>query len=103
MSIPSVSDVPSDEVPGEGPVESPVVETIAEAVTRAVCMVDELDGLPELIEEIELAGRPRGSIKFETELAARVRELIELLRVQAGAIAGLADRLERIAVKKRRA
>ena len=103
VSFPSVSDVPSDEVPGEGSVESPVVETIAEAVTRAVCMVDELDGLPELIEEIELAGRPRGSIKFETELAARVRELIELLRVQAGAIAGLADRLERIAVKKRRA
>jgi hypothetical protein len=93
--IPSASDVPSDEVPGEGSIESSVVGTVAEAVTRAVCMVDELDGLPQLIEEIELAGRPRGTIGFESELAARVRELIELLRVQAGAIAELADRLER--------
>ncbi len=32
--------------------------TIVESVTRAVCIVDELAGLPELVDEIEVAGVP---------------------------------------------
>lgn len=69
------------------------VETIVDTVTRAVCLVDELAPLPELVEEIEVAG----AAAELAELAAGIRELIEHLRAQAVAMATLADRLERIA------
>ena len=69
------------------------IATIVDSVTRAVCLVDELATLPELVEEIEVAGVSAGP----AELAAGIRELIEHLRVQAAAIASLADRLEKIA------
>jgi hypothetical protein len=67
--------------------------TIVDSLTRAVCLVDELATLPELVDEIEVAGVSEG----EAVLAAGIRELIEHLRVQDVAIATLADRLERIA------
>jgi hypothetical protein len=74
-------------------VEEMQTATIVDSVTRAVCLVDELAKLPELVDEIEVAGVPAG----EAALADGIRELIEHLRVQAAAIATLADRLERIA------
>ena len=67
--------------------------TIVDSLTRAVCLIDELASLPDLVDEIEVAGVAAGP----AELAAGIRELIEHLRVQAAAIATLADRLERIA------
>lgn len=67
--------------------------TVVDSVTRAVCLVEELAILPELVDEIEVAGVPTG----EAALVDGIRELIEHLRVQAAAIVTLADRLERIA------
>src|SRR6478609_3191944 len=72
------------------PTEEVRAATVVDSVTRAVCLVDELATLPELVEEIEVAGVSAGP----AELAAGIRELIEHLRVQAAAIASLADRLE---------
>jgi hypothetical protein len=57
-----------------------------------VCIVEERASLPQLVDEIEVAGVPAG----ETQLVRRVCELIEHLRYQADAIVSLADRLERI-------
>jgi hypothetical protein len=57
-----------------------------------VCIVDELASLPQLVDEIEVAGVPDD----EAELMCGVRELIEHLRCQAEAIVSLADRIERI-------
>lgn len=68
--------------------------TIVDSVTRAVCLVDELATLPELVDEIEVVA---GVSAGQAGLAAGIRELIEHLRVQAASIASLADRLERIA------
>ncbi len=70
--------------------------TVADSVTRAVCIVDELAGLPELVDEIEVAGLPAGA----DELVRGVRELIDHLRHQADAIVSLVDRLERIIVHR---
>lgn len=67
--------------------------TIVDSVTRAVCLVDELATLPQLVDEIEDAGVSAG----EAGLADGIRELIEHLRFQAEAIMSLADRLECIA------
>ena len=62
-------------------------------------MVDELD-LTGLIDEIERAG-PRHEIgRTESGEAEAVRELVDLLRMQAGVITDLADRLERIAIQR---
>lgn len=45
-------------------------------VTRAVCIVEERASLPQLVDEIEVAGVPAG----ETQLVRGVCELIEHLR-----------------------
>jgi hypothetical protein len=66
--------------------------TIVESVTRAVCLVDELATLPQLVDAIEVAGVSAG----EAGLADGIRELIERLRFQAEAIMSLAHRLERV-------
>jgi len=65
---------------------------IVDSVTRAVCLVDELATLPELVDEIEDLGLTAN----EAGLAAPIRDLIDHLRAQAVAIASVADRLERI-------
>ena len=67
--------------------------TIVDSVTRAVCLVNELATLPQLVDAIEVAGVSVG----EAGLADGIRELIEHLRFQAEAIKSLADRLERVA------
>jgi len=67
--------------------------SIADSVTRAVCLVDELDVLPQLVDEIEVVG----ITAVETGIADGIRELIEHLRVQAATMVLLVDRLERIA------
>ena len=93
-------EMPSDHPKEAGATSSPEsttaeevqAATIIDSVSRAVCLFDELATLPELVEEIELAGLSAGP----AELAAGIRELIEHLRVQAAAIVTLADRLERI-------
>jgi len=74
-------------------VEEVHVATIVDSVTQAVCLVDELSTLPQLVYEIEVAGVSAG----EAGLADGIRELIEHLRLQAEAIVPMADRLERIA------
>lgn len=68
------------------------VATVVDSVTRAVCIVDELATLPQLIDEIEIAG----SAAKETGLADGICELIEHLRVQAATMVELVDRLERL-------
>jgi len=70
---------------------------LGDAVTRAVCIVDELAILPELVEEIEAAGQSTRSITSRISVKEGVRELIEHLRVQAELIADVVLRLERIA------
>jgi hypothetical protein len=86
----------ADSSPESTTAEEVMAATIIGAVTRALCLVDELAMLPELVEEIEVAGVSAGP----AELAAGIRELIEHLRVQAAAIVTLADRLERIAPRE---
>ena len=83
----------ADSSPESTTAEEVQAATIVDSVTRAVCLVNELATLPELVDQIEVAGVAAGP----AELAAGIRELIEHLRVQAAAIASLADRLERIA------
>lgn len=73
--------------------EDELAPTIADSVTRAVCLVDELEVLPQLVDQIEVVGVCAG----ETGIAAGIRELIEHLRSQAAAMVSLVDRLERIA------
>lgn len=97
VRIAAVPDLPEGERdgPGEKGPDAPVRSTITDAVTRAVAMVDELD-LTGLIDEIERAGTHHEIGGTESGGAEGVRELIDLLRMQAGAITDLADRLERI-------
>ena len=85
-----------DSVPERTTVEEVQAATIVDSVTRAVCLVDELATLRELVDEIEDAGVSAE----EAGLVAGIRELIRHLRVQAVAIATLADRLERIAAPR---
>ena len=72
------------------------VATIVDSVTRAVCLVDELAALSQLVDEIEIAG---ASVR-DTGFADDIREMIEHLRVQAATIVTLADRLERITLSR---
>jgi len=60
--------MPTEEHEAEIVPQQPISEvdpapTIADSVTRAVCPVDELDALPQLVDEIEVVGvcalRPR--------------------------------------------
>ena len=85
-----------DSAPERTSVEEVQAATIVDSVTRAVCLVDELATLRELVDEIEDAGVSAE----EAGLVAGIRELIRHLRVQAVAIATLADRLERIAAPR---
>lgn len=98
VRIAAVPDLPEGEHdgPGEGGL-SAVRWTITDVVTRAVAMVDELD-LAGLIDEIERAAAQDEMVGTGSCTAEGVRELINLLRKQAGAITDLADRLERFAV-----
>lgn len=99
VRIAAVPDLPEGERDGpeEDGHDSPVRSTITHAVNRAVAMVDELD-LPSLIDEIERAGAQHEMGGPDSGGAECVRELINLLRMQAGVINDLADRLERFAV-----
>jgi hypothetical protein len=91
VHTPDRSSGSESQTPGDTPVGPLSPSSIVDSVTRALCLVDELAGLPELVDEIEIAGVPAG----EAELVRGVRELIEHLRHQADAIVSLADRLER--------
>jgi len=64
--------------------------TIVDSVTRAVCLVDELATLPQLVDDIEVAGATAGA-----EVVDVIRELFEH-RVQAATMVELVDRLERL-------
>ncbi|WP_420120917.1 helix-turn-helix domain-containing protein [Nakamurella sp.] len=86
-------DTGADSSPQSTTADEVQAATILDSVTRAVCLVDELAMLPELVDEIEVSDVAAGP----AELAAGIRELVEHLRVQAAAIGSLADRLERIA------
>lgn len=65
--------------------------TIVDSVTRAVCLVDELATLPQLVDEIEVAGAAAGA-----GLVDVIRELIEHLRAQAATMVELVGRLGRL-------
>jgi hypothetical protein len=91
--------MPTEEPETEIPPQQPIFEaypapTIADSVTRAVCLVDELDVLPELVDEIEMVGESSDV----SGITDGIRELIDHLRAQAAALVCLVDRLERIAV-----
>lgn len=91
---PTPTEKPGTEIPSQQPIlESYPALSIADSVTRAVCLVDELDALPQLVDEIEVVGVPAA----ETGIADCIRELIDHLRAQAEAMVSLVDRLERIA------
>ena len=77
--------------PARGAVDAFPAVTIVDSVTRAVCLVDELATLPQLVDEIEVAGATAGA-----GLVNVIRELIEHLRAQAATIVALVGRLERI-------
>ena len=70
---------------------------IDDAVTRAVCIVDELAILPELVDEIEAADRSPSAVRSEAAMTSGVRELIEHLRFHTDLMTNLMTRLERIA------
>lgn len=93
IKVPAAPEKDGDDSRQLAELEQLQTATILESVTRAVCLVDELSTLPELVDEIEEAGVSAE----EAGLEAGIRELIEHLRVQALAIATLADRLERVA------
>lgn len=97
-SLPSPSDAEPDEQPsGAMVVQLVPAKAIGDAVTRAVCIVDELAVLPELVDEIEASERSPRSNASNMSVRHGVRELIEHLRVQAELISDLLPRLERIA------
>lgn len=70
--------------------------SIVETVTRAVCIGDELDILPDLVDEIAVAGESPNSVHTQADLAAGIRELIDHLRIQAEAMTRLVKRLGRL-------
>jgi transposase-like protein len=91
-----------DDLPHEQPSGATVVQLVpatdlGEAVMRAVCIVDELAVLPELVDEIEAAERSPRSVASRISVQQGVRELIEHLRVQAELISDVVVRLEQVA------
>ncbi len=73
----------------------PAIPTVVEAVTRAVCIIDELDVLPQLVDHIESIGGSSDHSAHAPALTAGVRELIERLRFQFDALTSVLERLER--------
>lgn len=71
--------------------------SVVDDVTRAVCVLDELSSLPELVDEIEATVEWRGIVAPHPELLKRVQELIEHFRLHVELIAGFVSRLERVA------
>lgn len=88
----SLSGGAEDAQPGPGVVVGGRAATIVDSVTRAVCLVDELDNLPGLVDEIEAVSLSANN----SVILDCVRELIEHLRAHAEAIVCLVDRLERV-------
>lgn len=91
--------MPAEEQEVDIPLQQSISEhhqasAITDSVVRAVCLVDELDVLTQIVDEIEVVGVCAG----EAELVDGIRELIEHLRTRVAAMVSLADRLERIAV-----
>jgi hypothetical protein len=72
-------------------------QSIVETVTRAVCIVDKLEILPDLVDQIAVAGESPNSVHTQADLAAGIRELIDHLRIQAEAMTRLVKRLEQLA------
>jgi len=71
--------------------------SVVEAVTRAVCMIDELAILPDLVDEIEAARESQSTGISQNDLATRIRELLESIRFHARLVTDILSRLERIA------
>lgn len=92
VRVPETSDGSDVQVPEAAVIGPSPAPSIVDLVTQAVCILDELANLPELLDEIEVAGIPAG----DGELARGVDELIQHLRCQVGAIVSFVDRLERI-------
>ncbi|ACV76834.1 helix-turn-helix domain-containing protein [Nakamurella multipartita] len=81
----------ADGHPAVGAMDAFPVVTIVDSVTRAVCLVEELDTLPQLVDEIEVAGATAGA-----GLVDVIRELTRHLRAQAATMVALVGRLERL-------
>ena len=86
----------ADAQPGPDAVEGDPAAIIVDTVTRAVFLVDELDALPELVDEIEVVGLSAS----DSVIVDCIRELIEHLRAQAAAMVCLVDRLERVSTHR---
>ena len=95
--IPDPSDGRESQTSGNAAAGTTSPDTIVDSVTRATCMVDELDVLPELVGEIEIAVGSNDVIRSLTGFATSIRELIDHLRLQSDAMARLVRRLERVA------
>lgn len=87
---------PTDTTPP--PLKLVPTRSIVEGVTRAVCIVDELDCLPQLVDQIEAARGSPNVADTEAGLATSIRELIEHLRIRSETMARLVQRLERLSV-----
>ncbi|HET9648837.1 MAG TPA: hypothetical protein VFP34_11455 [Microlunatus sp.] len=85
-----------DAQPGPDALEGGRAATIVDSVTRAVCLVDELATLPELVDEIEVVGVSAS----DSAIVDCIRELIEHLRARAAAMVCLVNRLERISAHR---
>ncbi|WP_420119898.1 helix-turn-helix domain-containing protein [Nakamurella sp.] len=96
QEVPSVTN--HDDCSPDGLAPSQVLgSSVVDDVTRAVCVIEELSGLPELVDEIEAVAASWGMVASHPDLVNRVRELIEHIRLHVEVIAGLVSRLERVA------
>ena len=82
---------------GPAPVQPVPASSVVDAVTRAVCIIDELAFLPDLVHEIEAAREPQCIVTSQHDLWTRVRELIDHIRIHAKLVDDLLNRLEHIA------
>lgn len=74
--------------------------SVVEAVTRAVCIIDELAVLPDLVDEIEAAHESHSIVHSHSEMATMIRQLVDNLRFHARLVADMLSRLERITGSK---
>ena len=65
------------------------------AVVRALCILDELDDLTQLVDDIESVSGAATLKPDAMALIASATELAERLRLQINALARVRDRLER--------
>ncbi len=76
---------------------STIPESVQEAVVRALCVLDELDDLKQLVNDIECTNREAMSNADELALLTATNELTARLRAEITAMAEVLESLERFA------